>query len=296
MRGSHIKQNVMWKELCEGAMRYDNYSVLMAVYCKDDVNYFEQALDSILNQTKKTNDLVLVCDGPLTDEQEEVIRIRVEKAPQTFQIVRLEKNQGLGKALNCGILQCKNTLVARMDSDDISIPARCQMQLEYFNKHPECDVLSGTIAEFERKQENVVSFRKLPEKHEDIIKFAKKRCPINHPCVMYKKEAVVSAGNYGNEYRMEDYYLWIRMIERGFIFHNLSDVLLYFRSGKEYLKRRSGFDYCKSICSLRYYQFKKRQITLPEYIGITSLHSLVAFCPDIIRKYIYHNYLRESNN
>ena len=123
----------------------DNYSVLMSVYHKEKAEFLREALDSIWNQTVQTNDFVLICDGPLNEELDSVIEEHVKAHPDVLHVTRLEKNGGLANALNIGIKLCKNELVARMDSDDISYPDRCERQLKIFESRDDVDLVSGTI-------------------------------------------------------------------------------------------------------------------------------------------------------
>lgn len=125
-----------------------NYSVLMSVYHKEKPEYLKQAIESIQAQTLQTDDFVLVCDGPLNPELDAVIAAKQQEMGGTLNVVRLAKNGGLGNALNQGIKHCKNELVARMDSDDIAYPDRCEKQLNMFNTHPEVSICSGVVEEF----------------------------------------------------------------------------------------------------------------------------------------------------
>ena len=163
---------------------YKQYSVLMAVYYKENASYLRQAIESIQNQTFPTNDFVLVCDGPLNLELDAVISEKQKEMGNTFHVIRLEKNCGLGNALNEGIRHCKNELIARMDSDDISYPDRCVRQMKVFELNPEIDICSGIIEEFSKSPDIIYARRVLPETSEEISKFAMKRNPFNHPCVM----------------------------------------------------------------------------------------------------------------
>lgn len=165
-----------------------NYSVLMSVYYKERPDYLRQSMQSIYDQTVPTDDFVLVCDGPLTPELDAVIADMQQQFGPCLHVCRLLKNGGLGKALNFGIQQCKNDLVARMDSDDVSRSNRCERQLAVFEKHPEYSLGSGIVEEFSDTIEHVSVRRIVPEQQADIIAFAKKRNPFNHPCVMYKKK------------------------------------------------------------------------------------------------------------
>lgn len=145
-------------------------------------------------------------------------------------VVRLKKNVGLGNALNEGIKYCKNEMIARMDSDDISYPDRCEKQVVIFNTHPEVSICSGIVEEFTNNPNIVDTQRILPETNDEIVKFAKKRNPFNHPCVMYKKSAVEDVGSYQDFYLLEDYYLWLRMLMSGYQGYNIQEPLLHMES------------------------------------------------------------------
>lgn len=209
------------------------YSVLMSVYYKEKPEYLKQSIESIQMQTLPTDNFVLVCDGPLTQELNDVIAEKEQEMQHVLNVIRLKKNGGLGNALNEGIKYCQNELVARMDSDDIAYPNRCEKQVDVFNTRPEVSVCSGIVEEFSTSYEIVDSKRIPPEKQEEIIEFAKKRNPFNHPCVMYKKSAVEAVGSYQDFYLLEDYYLWLRLLMAGYQGYNIQEPLLHMRAGKD---------------------------------------------------------------
>ena len=225
------------------------YSVLMSVYGKENSVWFKKAAESMLNQTAPPDEFVLICDGPLTEELETAVEELDRSYPGMFQILRLKENVGLGEALRQGILLCRNELVARMDSDDIACPDRCRQQLELFQKIPELAFSSGTIAEFfdERELESsetaALRLRTLPQSHEEIVSYAKKRNPMNHMAVMLKKGAVLQAGNYQSAEGLEDYDLWSRMLQLGFRAGNLKETLVWARIGNGMEQRRGGVKY-----------------------------------------------------
>ena len=154
-------------------MEHKNYSVLMSVYHKEKPQFLRLSIESMFNQTIPTNDFVLVCDGPLNDELDEIIASFEEKYKNIFRVVRIEKNQGLGHALKVGVLECKNDIIARMDSDDISRPERCEKELEFLANNPEVSIVGALIEEFSDTPEVVNAMRVVPETHEEIIQFAK---------------------------------------------------------------------------------------------------------------------------
>lgn len=273
-------------------MTYDNYSVLMSVYFKEKSEYLRMAMDSIWNQTVPTDDFVLVCDGPLSDELDSVIEDMQQKHSDVLHVIRLEKNGGLGNALNEGIKYCKNELVARMDSDDISRPDRCEKQLKIFNESDGIDICSGTVEEFETSIDKIESRRVLPEKNDEIVIFAKKRNPFNHPCVMYKKTAVEAAGGYQDFYLLEDYYLWVRMIQNGAVGYNTRRPLLWMRAGKGMHQRRSGLRYVNSQVKLFLFMREKHYIsTWSCSVSIIS-RLLVSIVPNRVRICLYSLFVR----
>ena len=220
-----------------------NYSILMSVYSKEQPRYLRESLESMFNQTVKTNDFVLVLDGPLTDELYGVINEFKDKYRSILNTVQLDENVGLGRALNIGLKKCKNEIVARMDSDDISLPNRCELQLSEFINNPNLDIVSGIIYEFDGNRDCITSKKTLPIKNNDIYKYAKKRCPFNHPCAMYKKSTVFKAGGYQHFLWFEDYFLWVRMLKNNVEVCNIVEPLLLMRSENEMYKRRGGFKY-----------------------------------------------------
>lgn len=272
----------------------ESYSVLMSVYNKENANFLRESMESIYNQSIPTNDFVLVCDGPLGKDLIEVIKEMKEKFGPILNVLPLDKNVGLGKALEVGIEKCKNDLVARMDSDDIARPDRCKKELEAFRKDKELSIVSGTVEEFVGDPKNVYACRILPECHEDILKFAKFRCPFNHPCVMYRKSAVEAAGGYQSFYLLEDYYLWVRMLLNGSKGRNLQESLLWMRAGNDLYKRRGGWRYAKSQAALIYYMRKRRFISSFQYYILIVVRVGAALLPNAIRKYLYENNLRKG--
>ena len=271
-----------------------NYSVLMSVYYKEHPDYLRQSMQSIYDQTVPTDDFILVCDGPLTQELDAVIADMQQQFGSRLHICRLLRNGGLGKALNFGIGQCKNDLVARMDSDDVSRPERCQRQLAIFHDHPEYSLVSGIVEEFSDTITNVSVRRIVPEHQDDIIAFAKKRNPFNHPCIMYKKSDVEAAGGYQDFYLLEDYYLWIRMLQNGFIGYNLQEPLLWMRAGNDMYKRRGGWKYVQSQHNLFKYMAQTGFITGRQYQVQSVVRLIGAVVPNWLRAFLFKKILRSS--
>lgn len=270
------------------------YSVLMSVYIKERAENLREAMESIFAQSIMTDDFVLICDGPLTEELNQVIYEMQEQHPSVLHVIRLKDNLGLGKALNYGLKQCKNDLVARMDSDDISRQERCEKQLKIFTENEDISVVSGTVEEFETTPDEVTVQRILPETNAEIIKFAQKRNPFNHPCVMYRKSAVEKAGGYLDFLFLEDYFLWIRMLNNGSKGYNLREPLLWMRAGNEMYMRRSGRKYAKSQRKLFHYMQEINFISRRQQIMSSLLRTISSLLPNRIRKVLFEKILRKK--
>ncbi len=272
---------------------YEQYSVLMSVYHKEKPEYLRQAIESIQAQTFPTDDFVLVCDGPLTPELDAVIAVKQQEMGKALNVVRLVKNGGLGNALNEGIKHCKNDLVARMDSDDIAYPDRCEKQIGVFSAHPEVSICSGVVEEFTTNPEVVDAKRVPPETNAEIVEFAKKRNPFNHPCVMYKKSAVETAGSYQDFYLLEDYYLWLRMLMAGYQGYNIQEPLLHMRAGSDMYLRRAGWKYAKSQAKLFKFMKENGFIGNEQYISSCAIRYGSALAPNRLRKFMFEKVLRK---
>ena len=267
---------------------FPDYSVLMSVYFKERPEYLRESMMSIFRQSHASDDFVLICDGPLTEELDEVIDDMQKLFGEVLNVHRLEKNGGLGSALNTGLGLCKNDIVIRMDSDDISEEDRCRVQTAYLAKHPDIDILSGTIEEFFESRDNVFGKRKLPSNHKAICAFSKKRNPFNHPAVAFRKKAVLSAGSYDETFHLfEDYYLWIRMLMKGMKGHNLNRTLVYMRTPPDMYKRRGGFQYSKDMLRFHWWIKTSGWSSMSDFITGAVPHAIVCILPNRLRKIVY---------
>ena len=227
-----------------------SFSVLISVYDKEKPEHLKAALESIWNnQTLRPSEIVLIKDGKLTPELDEVIEQFHSVTPLI--ICALEQNVGLGHALAIGIDQCSNELIARMDSDDISCSERFEKQMALMNANPDIDIAGTNIAEFHNDSDKTCSYRRLPSKFLEINRFAKRRNPLNHMTVLFKKSAVVEAGNYQPFFGYEDYYLWIRMLRNGSKIVNIPEELVLARVGNNMFARRHGLRFFEQELKLQ---------------------------------------------
>lgn len=265
-------------------------SVLISIYNKEQPSYLKEALTSLTKQTYKASEYVIVKDGPLNNSLEIIIQDFCNENPNV-KVIPLKKNLGLGKALNIGLKYCSYNLIARMDTDDISKPNRFEEQIKVFEANPNIDVCSSWIEEFKGTPNNIISIKKLPENQQEIIKYAKYRCPINHPSVMYKKDAVIKAGGY--EGFPEDYYLWIKMLMNGSCFYNIQKSLLFFRFNDDVIKRRGGLKYAINDIKAQLFFHKIKFIPFHTLLYNLIIRIIIRLVPSSIRLYFYKNLLRK---
>ena len=272
----------------------ENYSVLMSVYRGEKADFFRLSADSVFAQTVPTNDFVLMCDGPLTEELDQVIEELLQAHGDVLHVIRLEENRGLGEALNIGIEACKNEFIARMDSDDFALPNRCQLQLATFREHPELSIVGGAIEEFEGDPANIVAHKAMPQTHDQILRYARTRNPFNHPTVMYRRSAVLKAGCYPNRMLHEDYALWANMLLGGAKACNLPDTLCYMRVDSGLYDRRGGWDYLKMAVRLRWHLYRTGLYTFWSFLYVVLGLSVVCLIPVSARRAIYRLFLRQD--
>lgn len=264
------------------------YSVLMSLYKKENPEYLRIAIDSMLNQTVAPDEIVLVEDGPLTDELYAVL----DEYPMLHRI-KNETNLGLGLALNVGLKECRNELVARMDTDDCSKPERCEKQLQRFLEKPYLAIVGSHIDEFIGDTSNVISQRIVPTTSEEIYKFAKKRSAFNHPTVMYSKTAVLENNGYANLKRNQDVDLFGRMQFKGYKAENIDEALLWFRSSDELAKRRKSWQNTWSyIATIRKF-WKMGYSSFTDYAIVGIAQTGMYLMPIKLQNYIYKKFLRK---
>lgn len=271
------------------------YSVLMSVYIKEKPEYLRAALDSMVDQTAAPDEIVLIEDGPLTDELYEVIRDFTERFPDLFNIIVNAENLGLGPSLCKGVLACGNELVARMDTDDIAVSDRCEKQLAFFEKHPQTSIVGGQIREFENDPENVLCMRIVPQSDIQIKEFMKRRNPFNHMTVMFKKADIIDAGNYRDWFCNEDYDLWIRLALNNYTMANLPDVLVNARVGDGMYERRGGSKYFKSEIGIQKMMLDNQLISTPMFCRHYAERFIIArMMPGSVRGWFYRKFAREQ--
>lgn len=272
-------------------MEYPKFSVLMSLYIKEKAEYLDDALASVLKQTVKPDEIVIVYDGPITTELRNVVENYISENPGLIKVIENPENKGLGLALADGVPQCKYELIARMDTDDICREDRFEKQLQEFAKDPTIDICGSHILEFEGNKDNIVAQRRVPLVDKDIREFQKRRDGFNHVSVMFKKKSVLAAGNYQSCLLMEDTLLWANMFMNGAKGMNIDDFLVYVRIGKDMYERRGGLDYYKKYKAGRKKVYETGYISWVDYKITLLIQFIVAVIPNRVRGFVFKKLL-----
>jgi len=262
------------------------FSVLISVYQKDNPFFFEQALRSIFDQSLLPTEVILVKDGPIEEGLTNVIN-NFKRKHASIKVIELEENKGLGIALNEGLENCSNEIVARMDADDINKPWRFQKEYEFLQSNPDIVLVGSWIDEFIGSPDNVQGQRKVPEHPDKISVFAKLRSPFNHPTVMFRKSAILAVGSYQSFGTFEDYHLWSRLLSAGYKTYNLQESLLYFRISADMYNRRGGWVKTKQEFNLQSYFLKTGFINRFCFMRNLFIRGLFRAAPSEIRAFFY---------
>ena len=273
------------------------FSVLLSVYFRENPEYLAVALQSLIEQKLCPDQIVIVKDGKLGENLEIVISKFINQCNEkiAITIVEFTENKGLGIALAEGLKACKYDLVARMDTDDIACPERFFLQVQEFRRDVDLTVLGSDIREFETVPENITGCRIVPKTGAEIIRYAKKRNPFNHMTVMFRKAAILEVGNYQDFLWFEDYYLWVRLILKGYKMKNLAQPLVLVRAGQEMLARRAGLKYIKQECRLQARFLQLGFINYYEFLRNCLLRAIVRLLPRKIIGAVYSKVLRTQN-
>lgn len=273
-----------------------DFSVSMCVYGRDNPEHFDMAINSIINQTIKPNEIVITVDGPIPDQIEEVLSKysnMLLDSDISFKIVRLKNNMGHGEARRTCFENCAHQLIALMDADDLATQNRFEKEISAFEKDPCLSIVGSHVSEFLREPENITARRLVRLEDKDIKEDLKKRCPMNQPTVMFKKEDVAEVGGYIDWFCNEDYFLWIRLAKAGKKFQNIDDCLVNMRVDESSYRRRGGWKYFNSEAKLQRLMLNSKMIGVSTYIVNITKRFIVQVClPNSLRGWIFKQFAR----
>lgn len=274
-------------------MSVEKFSVLMAVYHKERAANLRCALQSVQAQTLPPDEIVVVRDGPIGSELDAVLK-EFSRLYGNLIEVSLPVNGGLGKALNAGLAACSNEIVARMDSDDISVPYRFERLVSRISADRQLSLVGSAVAEFNVDSTILERVRKVPLTHDEILRRFSVLSPVNHPAVVYRRSAVLECGGYASEFAQEDYHLWAKMLARGCRFENSPEALLLMRTGDGLYDRRGGLRYARSEIRLQREFLRLGLINIPQFLFNSITRCGVRMMPGSVRQMVYKLFLRSG--
>ena len=269
------------------------YSVLMSCYAKDRPEWLALALGSMAAQTVAPEEIVLVFDGPLPEELLAEIDAFDASYPGLLVRVPLKQNVGLGPALNAGLARCSYEVVARMDADDYSRPERLERQLVKLADG--YDMVGCNVTEFSDDPLQSNSIRVLPETHDEIVRFAKKRSPFAHPSFVARRSAFEAVNGYRSVSYAEDFDLFVRMLSHGFRGYNLQESLVAMRVDEGAYRRRGGLSYARDMLSFNLLQLREGWFSPMDFLIRSAANVSVALVPNTVRNGIYKRFLRKRD-
>lgn len=271
------------------------FSVLMSVYINDKKEFLIEALESLVNQTRLPNEIVIIKDGKVTNELNEVIEDYKKKYLSLFKIIQLDKNYGLGLAMKKGIEYCSYDWIARMDADDISHPERFEKQIALINKNPNLAIIGTNSEDFEESINKSKSKRIMPENRNEILKFSKRRCPFIHPTIIFNKQKILNVGSYEDIKYFEDYNLFLKILKK-YEGYNIQETLFYVRNNLGTSSRRGGIGYLKIEYKALKEFYKKGLINYYYFLTNLILRFGFRICGNNLRRLLYKKVLRKEFN
>lgn len=267
-----------------------DYSVLMPLWYKERTDYLTASLDSMLTQTVQPAEIVLVTEYEPSDE----IKGLLEKMQERYTLIPFRvirdpglTGKGLGAILACGVRNCRYDIIARMDTDDISFPERCEKELEVLLGNPQVVIVGGGMEKFSNDPNVREGYRMPPEMGKKLRWYSKFRSPFNHSTVMFRKEAILQVGNYAELKEGEDYDLWYRVLKNGYQGYNLQIPVLHYRSGKEMLRRRKNKRfYCQCLALVKQMR-RDRYINTVEAVLAVGMHTVRYYSPFVLNELVY---------
>jgi len=259
----------------------------MCAYQGDNPADFQLALESILNQSTQADEIILVVDGPVGAPLHHIIKQYQDTENERLTAIFLPENAGLTRALNHGLKHCNHPLVVRMDADDIAHRDRIKHQLGFMQAHPEVALLGTQMTEFTGSPKNLLPSKTLPLCHGEIVRKLPWRNPINHPTVCFRRDIVVKLGGYPELKFLEDYFLWSKLIARGYRCQNLPLSLLFYRFDDQTLLRRSGAKNFTNEIRLRWWLRNHDLCSTPTFLVASLMQLILRFAPISLRRYLW---------
>jgi len=270
-----------------------DFSVIISLHRSDRADWFWEAALSVLDQTVVPKTLLVTIDGDLPGSHESTLLALKARYPNIEVLeIRHSAVNSRGVLLGKAVCEASSELLAIMDADDIAEPNRFSKQLKYFRDQPELDVVGSWVEEISSEDATHSNLKKVPCEHIDIRRYAKYRNPVNNMTVMFKRKAVISAGNYQGKVNFADYWLWVRMLSNGAIFANIPEVLVRARAAKSMIDRRRGVGYMRSEIDFFRSCYKLGFLTKTQAFTAGGVRAPLRLLPNWALSFIFNRFLR----
>jgi len=273
-------------------MGIEKISVVMACYHGDRLDAMKEAVSSVLQQTLDIFEFIIIEDGPVSDSIENYL-VELENVESNVRVIRRPKNQGVAAARNHAMSQSLGDYIAIMDSDDIIVPNRLEVQLLAINEN-NVDAVWGWQEEFYDNTREFAGIKKCPEFHDDIVKSLKWRCLLPDPTTFMKRCCYEKTGGYGNVKTLGmDYMFFLEMAVKGCKLYCVQMPLIKVRISPEQRKRRGGLSLLKEDYVLRRWMLKKNLLKIKDFILIMLVFTVFRLQPNGMRDWVYRKILRK---
>ena len=257
----------------------------MSVYKNDKLNYLQEALNSLYNQTKKA-DIYIQKDGKLPQEIEAYLDKELKESRITY-LGKRDENLGLSTSLNelLKIVLPRYTYIVRMDADDISVSTRIDKQIAFLESHSDIEAVGAWIEEFnmDTDERQVVRYGE----YNDVLKQnLMKRNPLAHVTICFRNSFFDTISSYDTTKLNEDYDLWIRAFKDDVKLHCLQEVLVKVRTSNDFFARRKNIKRAKEVMFLKFDATKTFGFGIEGYFYAMA-HFVLFLSPSTIKRYLY---------
>ncbi len=270
------------------------FSVILTVFINDKIEYFIDALSSIINQTLQPSEIIIVFDGPVISSIENYLENEIKS--DLIKLYKLKKNLGRGFAKNYAINKTNYDYIALMDSDDISRSNRFYLQINYFKKFPDIDIIGGQIEEFHSFPGDQNSYRLVPRNNLEIYHQMKTKQAFNNVTIMFKKKLFLDLNGYNNFKYLEDYDFFFRAALMKSRFYNLQEILVDVRFNYNDYSKRKGLSYLKEEYKLLTDMKNSKFINKLIYVKNILIRTIIRFSPNFMISILYKNILRKQKH
>jgi Glycosyl transferase family 2 len=265
---------------------HERLSLLLPVWERDRPDFLTAAFRStVVDQTRRPDHVVVVRDGPVDAALGRTVAELADTSPVPVDVLELDRNVGLGPALDAGLEVCKYDVVARMDADDISLPHRFAVQMPVVEDG--ADLVGSGLLEFGDGADDVVGRRIPPTEPAAIRARSRFADPFNHPTVVYRRGCVQAVGGYGDFALMEDYLLWAKMILAGARVANVAEPLVLYRVGAGAYRRRGGLAQLRTELGLQRRLHALGFTTRAQYLRNVAVRGGYRLAPEGLRRVAY---------